>query len=176
MFKDGWLHAVACCRVKGKPHTAGDQAIVMAGHFNRAAFNRGERELAFPGIDMMARKLGVHRSTVMANNAWFEANGFLEIRRRRVGKRNLANLYAPIIPRQVAKVAPRRSSLADWTGCFKLARELFGNGYGPTMIGAAQAKHAPPSLVMEALQNYEANGGEVGDFAAEIGNIILRNT
>src|SRR5262245_14211785 len=98
VFKEGWLTAVACYRTKDKPFTVSDQAIVVAKHFNREAFCKGNPELAWASIDLMATMLGVNRSTVMRNNAWLEANGFVRIRRRRVGKKNLANVYTPIIP------------------------------------------------------------------------------
>src|SRR5262249_12378216 len=75
-----------------------DQAVGIACHFNRGNFLRGIRELAFPSIVNIATKTGLHRTTIMRNNVWLEAHGFLRVRRRRAGLKNLANLYTPTMP------------------------------------------------------------------------------
>jgi hypothetical protein len=97
-FKEGWLLALARNRDNDKPQTVTDHAIAIARHFNRGAFLRGEKELAFPSIAKIAALTGLGRRTIIRNNAWLEARGFLAIRRRRAGLKNLANVYTPTMP------------------------------------------------------------------------------
>jgi hypothetical protein len=163
-FKEGWTLAVACYRAKDKPHTVDAQAVVIAKHFNRAAFLRGERELAFVGIDTMADMLNVDRRTVIRNNAWLEAHGFLRIRRRRAGKRNLANLYTPIL-RKLATTKVRAPAGASQ--CYTLARELYDER-GASIVGQAFADGAADTDVMDHLEESRELGAPVEEFAASI--------
>ncbi len=61
--------------------------------------NRKERGWAFPGFALICERTGLSRSSVIRAIDWLETHGFLRVDRRRVGKRNLANRYCPLLKR-----------------------------------------------------------------------------
>jgi hypothetical protein len=75
-------------------------ALAIGFHLNR---NRGG--WAWPGIQTIAKIAHVDRRTVMRATAWLSDRGHLQVVRTRLGQRNLANHYRPIL-KQTAASAP----------------------------------------------------------------------
>lgn len=92
-FVDGWRRRVLADREIGA--NAKVVAMAISLHFNRENFLQNKGDLAFPGIATLAAMTGLHRSTVIRANSDLEGR-HLEVRRRRIGKRNMANRYIPL--------------------------------------------------------------------------------
>jgi hypothetical protein len=74
------------------PYSAFKVAIAISWHINR-----NEGCTARPGINKLANLTGLNRRTVMRAVRWLEANGHHQVQRTRIGRRNMANRYAPLL-------------------------------------------------------------------------------
>lgn len=67
----------------------GNKLLIML----RLADYASDEGIAFPGIDTISRQLGAGRSTVIALLSELARGGWLEKQERRLGQRNMSNLY-----------------------------------------------------------------------------------
>jgi hypothetical protein len=89
-LRDQWQRKLSLDRKM--PFSAYKVAIAISWHINRK-----EHCTARPGINKLANLTGLTRRTVIRAVRWLETNGHHQVQRTRVGKRNMANRYAPLL-------------------------------------------------------------------------------
>ena len=116
------------------PYSAFKVAIAISWHINR-----NEGCTARPGINTLAKLTGLHRTTIVRAVRWLEANGHHQVQRSRIGKRNMANRYTPLLTQAKSQ---------QGAGPLRNRYERSTNGAGPLLPPSSAATPPPSSTAM----------------------------
>jgi len=162
-------YAIFC--EKWDRQVTGDKEITLGylkvANALRWHFNRKSGGNAFPGMGTLAEATGLNRSTVVRAVGCLERRGHVKITRRPVGKKNLSNVYKPILRAAAEKSEHSQNTVplgggitVPLGGGIAMAQERLTEPLTepPKLLDIGAVSTAPPNKDQDGIKGSEESG------------------
>lgn len=128
----------------------------------------GKHGQAWPGVDRIAAKAGIHRSTVIRSVDKLEANGYVEVAR----KRGLANRYQMALASSADATSTRRAHATSDAGGPVASTHMTGSTdatppVAPTLRDQSRPRYPNSALELSSSNSKERTQAKAPCFSSE---------